>query len=137
MFHGPPWCPMAFLALHGLPWPSIVLLGVLWPLWFSPIRNTFQNFSDICLPLFYAIFQSNLRLKICGKYFLLFPQKNLGPEKTDIARCLLFKLQVIKLIKTPILPNGQVVKFLHSKIEKQMLSNLSFHLAGFFYRERK
>jgi hypothetical protein len=25
--------------------------------WFSPIKNTFQNFFDICLPLFYATFQ--------------------------------------------------------------------------------
>ena len=31
-----------------------------------------------------------IRPGICGKYFLSFPQKNLWPEKTEIAKCLLF-----------------------------------------------
>ena len=32
--------------------------------WFSPMKNTFQNFFDFCLPLFYATFQ-------CGPYNIL------------------------------------------------------------------
>ena len=42
---------------------------------------------------------------ICGKYFFSFPQKKLWPEKTEIAKCLLFNFWVIKLTKISILPN--------------------------------
>ena len=60
------------------------------------------------------LFESRHRPKICGKYFLLFSQKNLWPEKTEIAKCLLFNFWVIKLTKTPILPNYHVAKWLFS-----------------------
>ena len=53
-----------------------------------------------------------LRPELCGKYFLSFPQKNLWPEKTEIAKCFLFNFWVIKLTKTTILPNCQVGKWL-------------------------
>ena len=54
-------------------------------------------------------FVLNYFFKICGKYFLSFPHKKpLTAEKTDIAKCFIFIFWVIKLTKTPILPNYQV-----------------------------
>ena len=49
---------------------------------------------------------SHLRPRIRVKYFLSFPQKNQG--KLRQTKCLLFNFWVMKLTKTPILPNCQV-----------------------------
>ena len=52
-----------------------------------------------------------LRPGICGKYFLSFSQENLWPEKTEIAKCLLFYFWV-ELTKTPIFQKCRVIKWL-------------------------
>ena len=63
-------------------------------------------------------------------------RKTCHQRKLRQTKCLLFNFWVIKLIKTPILPNCQVpngffwysCKFYHSKIKKQTLSLSQFSL---------
>ena len=99
-------------------------------------------FKCHCLSNF-ASFQERLRPRICVKYFLSFPQKNLSPEKTETNW--LFTFQFVILTKTPILPNFQVpngffginVNFITHKLKSKHLVCLSYLWWQVFLTERE
>ena len=113
---------------------------------FITVHTSFQHHLHLELELNWLV-QNVIELEfelsrseICGKYFLSFPQKTFWPEKTDIAKCLLFNFWVIKSSKKPfyhlaIWQNWCFGQFYHSKIEFKHLSISVFPGQRFFLRE--
>ena len=89
-------------------------------------------------------FGRSVRPGICVKYFLSFPQKKTCHQrKLRQTKCLLYNFWMIKLTKTPILPNFQVpnvttINFITQKLKSKHLVCFSFLWRQVFWgNERK
>ena len=94
--------------------------------------------------------QGTLRPRICVKYFLSFPQKNLVQRKLRQTKYLLFNFWMIKETKTLILPNFQVPSCFfcwgeynveNLKLIRRHHKNVKTHLKGkkiyLFFKNKK